>query len=143
MPINNLEITTEIQQLIQGSGMSRTERRAAKRKALKGGKPRPAMHAAILANARSGPLDEILEKYPMRPEDARVLSRYIAGDASAQDATIAFEASLRDPRWMMQWIGKMVHFSINSPLGFEAPLLRCSCTSMIWSKIGIGSTVRC
>jgi hypothetical protein len=106
LPINKLEIAAEIQDVIEGSGMNRTERRAAKRKALKGGKPRPTMHAAILTNARSGSLDEILEKYPMRPEDARVLSRYVVGDASAQDATIAFEASLRDPRWMMQWLGK-------------------------------------
>lgn len=106
LPINKIEIATEIQQFIQGAGMSRTARRAAERKALKGGKPRPAMHAAILANARSGSMDEILEKYPMRPEDARVLSRYAAGDVSAQEATIAFEASLRDPRWMMQWMGK-------------------------------------
>jgi hypothetical protein len=106
LPNSKLEIAAEIQNVIQGSGMSRTERRAAERKSLKGGKPRPAMYAAILANARGGPLDEILEKYPMRPEDARVLSRYIAGDATAQEATKAFEASLRDPHWMMQWIGK-------------------------------------
>ncbi|MBV5331546.1 hypothetical protein JZU69_03985, partial [bacterium] len=28
-----------------------------------------------------------------------------AGDATPQEATIALEESLRDPRWMMQWLG--------------------------------------
>lgn len=106
LPVDKLEIAAEIQDVIQSTAMSRAQRRAAQRKALKGGKPRPAMYASILANARSGSLNEILEKYPMRPEDARVLSRYAAGDATAQDAKTAFEESLRDPRWMMQWIGK-------------------------------------
>lgn len=106
LPNSQLEIAAEIQNVIQTSGMSRAERRAAERKSLKGGKPRPGMYAAILTNARSGPLDEILEKCPMRPEDARVLSRYVAGDATAQEATKALEASLRDPHWMMQWISK-------------------------------------
>lgn len=106
LPIDKFEIAAEIQDVIQGSGLSRTQRRAAQRKAFKGGKPRPAMNAAILTNARTGALDEILENYPMRPEDARVLSRYAAGDATAQEAKTAFEESLRDPRWMMQWIGK-------------------------------------
>ena len=105
-PIEKLELAADIQDYIHSSGMSRTERRVAERKALKRAKPRPTMHAAILANARTGALDEILEKYPMRPEDARVLSRYAAGDATAQEAKTAFEESLRDPRWMMQWIGK-------------------------------------
>jgi len=106
LPVDKLEIAAEIQDVIQSTAMGRTQRRAAQRKALKGGKPRPAMYASILANARSGSLDEILEKYPMRPEDARVLSRYAAGDATAKEAKTAFEESLRDPHWMMQWIGK-------------------------------------
>ena len=105
-PVEKLEIAAEIQDVIQSTAMGRTQRRAAQRKALKGGRPRPSMYASILANARSGSLNEILEKYPMRPEDARVLSRYAAGDATAQDAKAAFEESLRDPHWMMQWIGK-------------------------------------
>lgn len=106
LPIDKLEITAEIQDVIQSTVTGRAQRRAAQRKVLKGGNPRPAMYASILANARRGSLDEILEKYPMRPKDARVLSRYAVGDATAKEAKTAFEESLRDPSWMMQWIGK-------------------------------------
>jgi hypothetical protein len=46
---------------------------------------------------------KILRKYSMRPEDARVLSRYAVDDATQQEASAAFRESLRDPGWMMEW----------------------------------------
>ena len=42
----------------------------------------------------------------MRPEDARVLGRFVVGDATQAQASQAFENSLRDPRWMMLWFEK-------------------------------------
>ena len=36
----------------------------------------------------------------MRPEDTEVLARYLLGRATRDEANEAFEASLRDPRWM-------------------------------------------
>lgn len=85
---------------------SRAQRRQVQRKLAKGGKLRSAMRDSLVREAKEGDLREILELYPMRPEAARVLARYVAGDASAADATAAFESCLRDPRWMMQWFEK-------------------------------------
>lgn len=102
-PVGLLEVGSTIKDTIGDLGFNRKARRLAERKALKRGKPRPALKTAVIANARSCSLDEVLEKYPMRPNDARVLSRYAAGDATAAEATAAFQESLRDPRWMMQW----------------------------------------
>lgn len=105
-PVGQVEMTVNIKEAIHGSGLNREARRMAKRKALKSGKPRPSLKAAIVANARTGSLNEILEKYPMRPQDARVLNRYAVGDATLQEASTAFQESLRDPSWMMQWFEK-------------------------------------
>jgi hypothetical protein len=82
---------------------SRAQRRQAKRMLVKSGQLRPPVKHAIKASAQEGDLSAILKIYPMRPEDARVLVRYIAGDATPEEATHAFESSLRDPRWMMRW----------------------------------------
>jgi hypothetical protein len=57
-------------------------------------------------NARTGSLEEILAVYPMRPQDARTIGRYLVGDAPVEQANDAFLNSLRDPRWMMQWFRK-------------------------------------
>lgn len=85
---------------------SRAQRRQVQRKLSKGGKLRPAIHKSMVRNAKEGDLSEILALYPMSQDAARVLARYVAGDASAANATAAFESCLRDPRWMMQWFEK-------------------------------------
>jgi hypothetical protein len=105
-PVSQIEVTTRIEKAINDLDLNRKARREAKRKALKNGKPRAEFQTAAITNAREGDLDEIVEKYPMRPQDARVLSRYVMGDATAQEANEAFLESLRDPRWMMQWFEK-------------------------------------
>ena len=85
---------------------SRAQKRQVQRKLSKGGKLRTAIHNSIVRNAKEGDLKEILALYPMSQAAARVLARYVAGDASAANATAAFESCLRDPRWMMQWFEK-------------------------------------
>lgn len=85
---------------------NRADKRRVKRMLVKGGKLRSHLRAELQRGAESGDLSEILALYPMRPDAARVLARYIAGAATATDATAAFESSLRDPRWMMQWFEK-------------------------------------
>jgi hypothetical protein len=102
-PVGELHLAANIRDTIKELGFNRQQRRAAERRALRNGLPRPSVQAAAVANARGGSLDEILEKYPMRPNDARVLARYIVGDATAAEASEAFLSSLRDPRWMMRW----------------------------------------
>jgi hypothetical protein len=51
-------------------------------------------------------LAEALELFPMRPDDATVLNRYVLGQASKEEAEFAFQESLRDPRWMMRWFAE-------------------------------------
>lgn len=102
-PLTAIQMSSQIVEAIGETGLGRKERRAAQRLALKDGKPRAALMKAIVENARSGPMNEILAKYPMRPEDARVLGRFVVGDATSAQAAKAFEASLKDPSWMMLW----------------------------------------
>jgi hypothetical protein len=49
---------------------------------------------------------EILQMYPMREEDMRVLGAYMLGTASIEEAEAALRESLRDPRWMTRWFAK-------------------------------------
>jgi hypothetical protein len=103
-PVGPVEIPIRhIRDIINKSGMNRKVRRIVKQKALKHGKPKAQLKATLVEGARTGNLDEIMRSYPMRMQDARILSRYVAGDASAEEAKAAFQESLRDPRWMMQW----------------------------------------
>lgn len=105
-PVGQIEVVSSIQNTIHELGANRAARRKANQKGFKRGLPRPTFQAAVVANARTCALDEVLALYPMRPQDARVLSRYAVGDATAEEATNAFEESLRDPSWMMQWFEK-------------------------------------
>jgi hypothetical protein len=112
-PVTQLEHELSIKKTIAEIYASRADRRRAQKRVMKGGKPRPEVQSQLRLAARQGPLNEILETIPMRPDAARVLARYIVGDASAEEATAAFEASLRDPSWMMQWFYK--HHEALSP----------------------------
>jgi hypothetical protein len=88
-PVTQLGRVAGIENTIQEVAGNRKQRRMATQKALKNGRPRASFQAAAIANARNGALEEILDVFPMRPQDARMLSRYVVGDASAEDATRA------------------------------------------------------
>jgi hypothetical protein len=83
--------------------LGRAERRKASKALLKGGRPRKHVQESLVKNARFGSVGEVLSVYPMNPSAARVLNRYVVGDATSKEATEAFQESLRDPRWMMKW----------------------------------------
>jgi hypothetical protein len=102
-PVGLLQIATGVRDAMDNLHLSRKARRLAGRKTLRDGKPRAKLHAALVKNARTAELGELLAKYPMRPQDARIIARYIVDDATAAEATEAFRESLRDPRWMMRW----------------------------------------
>ena len=104
LPISEVDRTTSMQEVIQELG--RAARRKATKALMKRGKQKRSTQQSLINNARSGSLDEILSIYPMKPESARILSRFVAGDATAAEATEAFQDSLRDPRWMMKWFGQ-------------------------------------
>jgi hypothetical protein len=66
------------------------------------GQPRPLLRQWLGQIETTG-LTEVLERYPMRPENMSVIWRYVAGRATAAEAEAAFLESLRDPSWMMRW----------------------------------------
>lgn len=105
-PTGMQQFGASLQESIGDMNLNRKARRLADRKAFKRGKPRAALRNAAVSNARYGSLAEMLQIYPMRPQDARVLSRYAVGDATPAEATAALRESLRDPHWMMLWFEK-------------------------------------
>ncbi len=102
-PVTALEHVQNVKETISELFPSRAERRRAERRVMKRGRPRAEVQAQILRQAREGSLREVLEVFPMRSDAARVLTRYVVGDATGEEATAAYESSLRDPGWMMQW----------------------------------------
>jgi hypothetical protein len=102
-PLTPLEMGKNVEEAIVETTTNRETRRAARRKALRAGKPRLKLQTSIVEGFRRGPLDDLLKSLPMKPEDARTISNFLVGYASRDQAVRAFEESLRDPRWMMQW----------------------------------------
>jgi hypothetical protein len=102
-PLQWADTAREIDKAVRERGINREHRRALKRQLFKANQPKP-MISEWLANQDVGAdLSDILRLYPMRPQDAKVLGRYVLGRATATEAQEAFLESLRDPRWMMRW----------------------------------------
>ncbi len=80
-------------------GLNRKSRRLLKSKASRHGKFRP----NFVDGVGGFDLSAVLDRYPMRPQDAQVIANYLQGKATATEADGAFLQSLRDPRWMMRW----------------------------------------
>lgn len=113
-PFTEADRIKEVRQVIREQAPSRAQRRAFERKHFKKGKPTPALHA-LLSKAASDPdLEETLRSYPMRREDAAVITQYAWGNASPKEAEAALLNSLRDPRWMMRWFAE--HHDLMSPI---------------------------
>ncbi|CAN7328353.1 hypothetical protein LJR074_001816 [Acidovorax sp. LjRoot74] len=108
LPITETDHLQSIQSTIEAvlPNATRAQKRQAKRLMTKGRKVRPTLRSTLLRNVERQDLDEILAVFPMRQDAARTLALYVAGGATAAEATGAYEASLRDPRWMMQWFEK-------------------------------------
>jgi hypothetical protein len=84
-------------------GLSRQQRRAKHLSLIKNGRPRGALLSHLNQQNPNLLLPELLEKYPMLPEDAEVMVLYVLGRATEKDFTDALTKSLTDPRWMMKW----------------------------------------
>ncbi len=95
-------------------GLSRQERRASARRIIKNGKPRSAFVAHLEQQDPSVVTQEIMAKYPMRPEYADVMTRYAFGRATEREFHDALSNSLTDPRWMMKWF--TTQHAISSPI---------------------------
>ena len=96
----------EVKQLLREQSTDRTQRRKFERKLFKHGQPTVMLKSLISNAAANSSLESALRSFPMRGEDAAVLSRYAWGQASAQEAELALLNSLRDPRWMMRWFAE-------------------------------------
>ena len=102
-PIKWADTAREIDSSIKERGLNREQRRTLKRQLFKSNQPRPSMRGWLASQAEGEDTTDILRLYPMRPEDAKVLGRYVLGHATTEQAETAFLESLRDPRWMMRW----------------------------------------
>ena len=98
-PTQCIDATTEVNEQALEMGMNRKTRRLLKSKTTKHGRFRP----EVLESAGGIDLHAIVERYPMRQQDAEVLMQYVLGKVSAERADQAFLESLRDPSWMMRW----------------------------------------
>lgn len=95
-------------------GLSRQERRAKSRALIKNGKPRTALSAHLDQQDPDTFTAELLKKYPMRPDYAEVMSRYVLGRATEKEFSEALMNSLTDPRWMMKWF--TTQHAMSSPI---------------------------
>lgn len=100
-PVSWIDGIKELDSSIKEHGLNRASRRAARKKLIKHERPRKELLSVLSGNKLD--LSELLDKYPMREQDARVLELYMLGETSAANAERAFLESLRDPKWMMQW----------------------------------------
>lgn len=92
-------------------GLNRQQRRQLNQKLFKHGHP---ICNTLAEFNSSSAYEEILASYPMREQDARVISQYILGTVTAQQVHEALLESLRDPRWMMLWF--VTNFDKITPL---------------------------
>ncbi|MBU3592914.1 hypothetical protein ICN42_02215 [Polynucleobacter sp. 71A-WALBACH] len=101
LPVSWLEGIREFDVGARQQGHNRETRRKLKKQFFKNGRPTNVMSGML--EKRQFDLDEFLQKYPMRENDALVLAGYVAGRATCAQAQEAFLASLRDPSWMIRW----------------------------------------
>lgn len=102
-PVQWADVARQIDQEIKKRGLNRQHRRALKRQLFKASQPTPKMREWLANQDAASDFSDILRLYPMRPQDAAVLGRYVLGQTTAEEAENAFLESLRDPRWMMRW----------------------------------------
>ena len=105
-PFKHPELKISINRSMEEKGMNRQSRRQANSLLYSGNKPRGLMTEFIKKQADDGDLTEVLKSFPMRPQAADVLQRYMCGQASQEEGEAAFHESLRDPRWMMRWFAE-------------------------------------
>lgn len=105
-PVSAVEIIKkEFDTITKGHGLNRAQRRKGKKSFVKGNKL-TAEAKRHLMSGQMGALKEILNTYPMREQDARVLHNLVMGTATAREAEDAFLNSLRDPTWMIGWFAQ-------------------------------------
>lgn len=100
--LDDLDRASIFEETLQEKNLNRKQKRMLRSKVVRKGSLRAEMSRAIVGGSQET-LAEIIQTYPMQPENARVLMDYIAGCAPKKHAEVALLESLRDHRWMMQW----------------------------------------
>jgi hypothetical protein len=122
--LDELDRSAIFSEMIQEKGYNREQRRMLKSKAMRKGTFRDQTTQALQAQSQET-LVEIIQTYPMRPENARVLMNYIAGSTTKKNAELALLESLRDHSWMMQWFQNH-----HDKLSFVPAFIRAPSTNM-------------
>lgn len=144
-PFTQADRINTVVEAIKEHGVNRAHRRAQQRKLLKGNKPTPRLQAMFAGQAANPNVEATLQSYPMRPEDAKVLARYVLGHATTKEAEVAMLSSLRDPSWMMRWFAE--HHETMSPFThwlrapsqkFIASLHEVMAGAQEWRRLQIG-----
>ena len=102
--ILSLDAGLEIKKLLHQENLPRAARRRAERQLLKHGEPKKPVREQIIQRNRQVSLEELQRLYPIRPEYAQLMFRYMAGDASSAEVDVTFLESLRDLRWIVDWL---------------------------------------
>jgi len=104
-PLDSLDVAGTLDKQAQDASLNRKGRRALRATTLsKSGNFR-----SNLSHLGKPNLDEFLETFPMRPQDAQVLHNFVMGKASRKKADEALLESLRDPTYMAQWFREHHH----------------------------------
>jgi hypothetical protein len=112
-PVQWADAIKEVDYTSRQHGLNRHQRRQLKGKLFKDGKPKTLARRIVSGDETGNVNKELLERYPMRPQDFEVLLRYVGGKATKNEANEAFLESLRDPSWMMRWFSQ--HHTTLSP----------------------------
>lgn len=102
-PVQWVDAINEVDVTGKEHGLNREQRRQLKKALFKGGRPTKLTRQFMAVNELSSDYTELLKRYPMREEDARILGLYVMGKATAAQANEAFLESLRNPGWIMRW----------------------------------------
>lgn len=105
-PVQWVDAIKEVDISSRQHGLNRHQRRQLKKGLFKDGRPKKFTLKFLADNGEINDYKELLERYPMREQDAQVLGWYVVGKATAAQANEAFLESLRDPRWMMRWFAE-------------------------------------
>lgn len=103
----------ELDSALKGQGLNRKGRRSVQRNLFRKRQPTDALRDYLTTAGTGLELDAILDEYPMAPGKAQVISQYVLGMATKEDAEAAFLDSIRDPTWLMKWFSR--HFDKLNP----------------------------
>jgi hypothetical protein len=104
----------ELAKIAAETGWNRQMRRTLQGRLLGSNRLKAAGKNLLGTEPNEAAMRSLLQHYPMRERDLKVLWRYVVGRATTEEADAAFMESLRDPRFMMQWFAE--HYGHLSPL---------------------------